>query len=239
MRPPSLSAIFCRHLLENQKGPGLVRRAAALGRYSFLTWVACSDEDDDDISPNNLSLPPSAEKCLTPVGPPQKFFFAFPFFPSSLFRFVTLSAVAWGTAKARADPDGFGRTEEQMQSQSSRRRSGPAAATASEGASGQARRRKGTERSFSVRIMKATAQRSVCVCEQGGGPTGLGLSILGGIRGSMRQCASSPLVARTRRRRQLARMGQMFCQLCAAKKDIDCAAIHSRMEWPKRRRGEE
>ena len=130
-----------------------------------------------------------------------------------------------------------------MQSQSSRRRSGPAAATASEGASGQARRRKGTERSFSVRIMKATAQRSVCVCEQGGGPTGLGLSILGGIRGSMRQCASSPLVARTRRRRQLARMGQMFCQLCAAKKDIDCAAaaaaaaaIHSRMEWPKRRR---
>ena len=87
----------------------------------------------------------------------------------------------------------------------------------------------------------------MCVCEQGGGPTGLGLSILGGIRGSMRQCASSPLVARSRRRskqsrRQLARRsygGQMFCQLCAAKKDIDCAAaaIHSsRMEWPKRRR---
>ena len=50
-----------------------------------------------------------------------KSFFAFPSLPFlSLFRFVTLSAVAWwGTAKARADPDGFGRTEEQMQSQSS------------------------------------------------------------------------------------------------------------------------
>ena len=153
---------------------------------------------------------------------------------------MTLSAVAWGTAKARADPDGFGRAEEQMQSQSSRRRSGPAAATASEGASGQARRRKGTERSFSVRIMKATAQRSVCVCEQGGGPTGLGLSILDGIRGSMRQCASSPLVARSKQsRRQLARSygGRCFANFARQRRTL--TARRYTAEWNGRSDGEE
>ena len=101
-------------------------------------------------------------------GPPQKFFFAFPSLPPSLFRFVTLSAVAWGTAKARSEAaaaaaDGFGRTEEQMQSPSSRRRSGPAAATAGERASKPDGAKGRTERSFSVRIMKATAG-AACVC---------------------------------------------------------------------------
>ena len=107
-------------------------------------------------------------------GPPQKFFL--PFLPS-LFRFVTLSAVAWGTAKARSEAaaaDGFGRTEEQMQSPSSRRRSGPAAATASERAGKPDRRRKGKDGEILFcTYYESDGGRSVCVrvCEQGGGST--------------------------------------------------------------------
>ena len=119
------------------------------GRYSILTWVACPDADDDndDISPNNLSVlrrgmaaapPPKNVLLSRRVGPPQNFFL--PCLPS-LFRFVTLSAVAWYGAKARRGlergeaANGFGsggrgrRVGGKRADAVSRRRSGPAAAT--------------------------------------------------------------------------------------------------------------
>ena len=94
----------------------------------------------------------------------------------------------------------------------------------------------------------------VRVCEQGGGSTRiraldsrLDLGFNETVRVKPIRCEvaeEKEAVEASATRSSLTRMGQMFCQLCAAKKDIDCAvaaaaaaaAIHSRMEWPTRRR---
>ena len=77
-----------------------------MGRYSFLTWVACSDEDDD-ISPNNLSLPRSLLRLKMSYSVRLKSFFAFPSLPFLPFPFRDIERGRVGHCKSASRPRWF------------------------------------------------------------------------------------------------------------------------------------